>query len=388
MDNWPIVDHQVRQEAVWRADVMRDLLLSYRDLVLSLDLDHILHETVERARTLVGSAIALGGQVEEGDLLVLRHWAGTQTPGLHDLVVPVGLGLGGKASATGHPQVVANYVRSARITHHFDAPVRDEGVQTMAAVPVEAGDGTRSVVYVGHRDRLDTTDRMVGQLEQLGTATSLALDVAGQVRTERAKAVTGARQELALDLHDSVGALLFRIGVEIRDIASTPGCSPHVTDRLRDMESRIGEAAVGLRECVAGLRRDRDEVISDLRAALSADCASYQARRGVTTRLVTLSAIPPLDESHDACVRRCVRESLLNVEKHADATCVVVSLAAQEDGVLVAVSDDSPQSPAGDTPGIGIASLSEEFGRLGGWFEFVHEAGEGGTARGWLPRTS
>nr|WP_246336719.1 GAF domain-containing protein [Flexivirga oryzae] len=366
---------------------MRDLLLSYRELVLSLDQDRILHAAVERARSGLGTAIALGGRVEDGDLLVLRHWSGTETPSLHDLVVPVGLGLGGKASATGRPQVVAHYVKSSRITHHFDAPVADEGVHTMAAVPIEAADGTRSVVYVGHRDRLTATDRLMGQFEQLGTATSLALDVAQQVRTERTKAVSGTRQELALDLHDSVGALLFRIGVEIRDLAGSPGCSEQVSDRLKDMENRIGEAAMGLRECVAGLRRDRDDSSADLRTALSADCAAYQERCGVTTRLVALSAIPPLDDLRAACLRRCVRESLLNVEKHADASCVVVSLAAQDDGVLIAVSDDGADPPS-DTrqPGIGIASLTEEFGRLGGWFEFVHEAGEGGTARGWLPQ--
>jgi signal transduction histidine kinase len=85
-----------------------------------------------------------------------------------------------------------------------------------------------------------------------------------------------------------------------------------------------------------------------------------------------------------------VREGLLNVEKHAGASTVVVSLGEVEGGVQVAVADDgAPVEAAGADgvpgTGLGLRMLVERAARLGGRVSLVHDEDGGTTLRMLLP---
>src|SRR4029453_16083478 len=78
-------------------------------------------------------------------------------------------------------------------------------------------------------------------------------------------------------------------------------------------------------------------------------------------------AVRPLDAERTTLLIDAVREGLLNVQKHADASTVVVSLGEVDGGVQVAVADDgSPRAhpPAGvgglvvDDPPVGRAGVA------------------------------
>jgi signal transduction histidine kinase len=65
-----------------------------------------------------------------------------------------------------------------------------------------------------------------------------------------------------------------------------------------------------------------------------------------------------------------VREALLNVEKHAKATAVVITVSKGivmgRNAITVAVTDDGDGLSAGHTPGLGLTHTAEAIGRLGG----------------------
>ncbi|MGW1554259.1 FIST C-terminal domain-containing protein [Streptomyces sp. NPDC002346] len=111
-------------DRLFRLDTEREQRLSL------LDTHAVLRALADRIRHEHGFDIALAGLVEDRDL-VLRIWAGTQFDALHDLPIPLGLGVGGRVAAVGRPVVVGDYCRSDRITHDFDSQVSRERVTGM-----------------------------------------------------------------------------------------------------------------------------------------------------------------------------------------------------------------------------------------------------------------
>jgi signal transduction histidine kinase len=105
-----------------------------------------------------------------------------------------------------------------------------------------------------------------------------------------------------------------------------------------------------------------------LSVALRADCAAFTDRTGVPAELVVLDGDPPaLPPSRTEVLVGAVREALLNVEKHARATAVVVTASARPGGgIIVAVTDDGVGLPADHPRGLGLTATGDAVGRLGG----------------------
>jgi signal transduction histidine kinase len=102
-----------------------------------------------------------------------------------------------------------------------------------------------------------------------------------------------------------------------------------------------------------------------------------------------------------------VREALVNVEKHAHATSVVVSLVASGEGLAVAIADDGlgwpdaaapgadplaelaarrPRGPSRErSSGMGLKASYDRVARLGGALSIVGNEDGGLTVRAWVP---
>jgi signal transduction histidine kinase len=185
-------------------------------------------------------------------------------------------------------------------------------------------------------------------------------------------------------LHDSVGAMLFSIGAQVRDLRTTLPDNPVLRTRLGRLESEVSAASSALRESLLALSASSPE--RALPVELAEHCRSFEARTGVPARFVQLGPVAPLDAERTALLTAAVREGLLNVEKHAGAATVVVSLGTVEGGVQVAVADDgSPSEPGPPGDGLGVRMLVERAARLGGRVSLVHDDDGGTTLRMFLP---
>jgi len=83
-----------------------------------------------------------------------------------------------------------------------------------------------------------------------------------------------------------------------------------------------------------------------------------------------------------------VREALLNVEKHAKADSVLVSLfRSASGGVTVTVYDDGigPENNSKEGSGLGIASATDRLGRVGGRLVIGRNDDGGTTVRASVP---
>lgn len=365
----------------------RDGLLTLMDRVVAL------HGTARLIRETVGADAGFVADIDgiDGvDQAVIRWLSGVKTTELQNLVVPIGQGLGGRALALGKPVRVSDYVNSPAITHQFDKQVRSEDLRAMLAVPVinRYGDKpeTVAIAYAALRNPGDFGDAAAAELEGIAARAATALHIAGVAESAKADAVTAERQRMQNALHDSVGALLFSIGVQVRDLHEAITDNPALEFRLRRLESDVSAATSALRESLLALSEATPE--RALPVEIAEHARSFEARTGVPARFVQLAPVPPMDAERTMLLISVVREGLLNVEKHARAHSVVVSIGPCDDGVQVVVADDGVGEPMvedGASTGMGVRSLAERAARLGGRVGLVRDDDGGCTLRAWLP---
>jgi signal transduction histidine kinase len=367
--------------------VLGELLREREKLLGTLDRVAALHGTARLIREAVGAKAGFVGELTEPGRAVIRWMSGTRTDSLQDLEVPVGQGIGGRVLALRRPVRVTDYLSSPTITHHFDAQVRGEGLGAMLAVPIIARGETVAIAYAAMREPADFGDDAVRRMEAVAGQAGTAFHLAKVAETDRAAAVAGERLRMQSALHDSVGALLFSIGVQVRDLHSDVRELPALAARLHRLEGDVSAAAGALRESLLALSESSPE--RALPVELAEHCRSFQARCGVPARFVQLAAVPPLDAERTALLVSAVREGLLNVEKHARASSVIVSLLPSDDGVQVVVADDGAGLAAvpgtGLGVGLGLRTLTGRATRLGGRISLVRDDDDGCTLRAWVP---
>jgi LuxR family transcriptional regulator, regulator of acetate metabolism len=367
----------------------RDGLLSVLDRVLAL------HGTARLIRDAAGADAGFVADVDGPGQTVIRWLAGNRTDALQDLVVPVGQGIGGRVLALGEPLRVSDYITAPSITHQFDGQVSREALSAMLAVPIlEDRAGSSAVVAVAYaalRGPGEFGDDAVGAVQTIAVEAARALRLADRAEAGRSTAVAAERQRMQASLHDSVGAMLFSIGAQVRDLRSTLPDNPLLRVRLGRLESDVSAASLALREALLALSESSPE--RALPIELAEHCRSFEARTGVPARFVQLGAVAPLDVERTTLLVSAVREGLLNAEKHADAGTVVVSLGPVDGGVQVAVADDGlvrmgdagDESTPSDGAGLGVRLLADKAARLGGRVSLVHDEDGGTTLRMLLP---
>ncbi|MEJ2867778.1 histidine kinase [Actinomycetospora sp. OC33-EN08] len=321
--------------------------------------------------------------VDSSDDLVLAQLAGDRTGLLRGLTVPRGLGLTGKVHASATPSWVDDYLGSAEITHTFDRVIDLEGVQRLLAVPVRRDDRVLGVLAVGARSAGTFGGRAAERAEAVAHEVALAAAVAERARLAREVAVHEERSRIAADLHDSVGALLFAIGSGMAGLSEAVGADPELARRLARLQDQASEASAALRDSLRTLRASPAAL--ELSVMLQEDCSAFSDRTGVPAELVMLDDPPSLAPSRADVVVAGVREALLNVEKHAGASAVVVSVARRGGALVVAVTDDGTGLSAGHTSGIGLTTTSDAVGRLGGTLRVLPDPHGGTTWRLELP---
>jgi len=237
--------------------------------------------------------------------------------------------------------------------------------------------------------------------EELARRTALALDnarlyshqreIVGRLQQlygrleafERERLLEDERHRIARELHDRVEQTFFGIGLTAR---AAIGQADHLGEPFRSslatMQAFAEQGVEQLREAIFALNRaeieDRGlvpslwQLVRDFRrqARLEADLVlSGRERRVSPETAATLYAV--------------AREALTNVERHADASAVVLSLLFEPNTALLTVQDDgagvSPlvlRTLADSAIHFGLRSLRERVNQLGG--TFVAQPGEDG----------
>jgi signal transduction histidine kinase len=376
---------QHRRHAEPLPDALFGLDEEYAKILALLDRGAAVQRIMTNVPQLLGVDLAWLGEPDGADKIVLQHTVNAITDTVVGLVVPVGTGLGGRVLAQRRPLWVRDYCSSPDITHHFTAQAAAEGVKAMIAVPITHDGDMLGVLYAANRRETEFGDRTAQALEQLAARTAAAGVVAERARHAAEVAVHEERRRVALELHDSVGAMLFTLRAGIRRLGDEPKLDEQVRARLTAIEQQAVEAAAMLRGSLRVLSAPPEQVA--LGVALREHTRAFADRTGVNARIITLTELPTLARSRAVALADATREALLNVEKHAEAQSVVVSVFALRDGVAVTVSDDgvgmNDDYTRGD--GLGLASMSERVARVGGTVTIGRNDDGGVTFQAWAP---
>jgi signal transduction histidine kinase len=205
--------------------------------------------------------------------------------------------------------------------------------------------------------------------------------------------VSAERQRIASALHDEVSQLLFAMAGRARrahelhsdDLAELRRTVATLNEQLQEAQDRLRGV---IRDCGPAAAED------GIPATTQRNLDDFTDRTGVTAHLLLHGRPEHLPPSVERVALNCLRQALFNIERHAGAGLVIVTLDYRPDRLRLVVQDDGRGLPAGFEPRAvpadghhwGFTSMAEQVERLGGSVE-LRRVEEGGTQlRVQLPR--
>ncbi len=211
--------------------------------------------------------------------------------------------------------------------------------------------------------------------------------------TERRRAEEALREvreaergRMARDLHDgplqdlSYAAQAMEILRLVPPEEAPAGLLDGALDALRRSSQEVRAAVNDLR------REESERPFPEMLAALvertRAMAPDQDVRLAVGERF---PEAPPVRQGEE--LLSVVREALTNARRHSGARNVRVRLDAEDEKLVIEVSDDGRGFGPEAAPGVGFSSMRERAEVLGGNLEVESEAGEGTTVRLTVPRS-
>lgn len=190
------------------------------------------------------------------------------------------------------------------------------------------------------------------------------------------------RRRVAREVHDELGQALtgIKIGLGAMRSSNKKRESSETDRRLLNVSMELDAAIESVRRIVLRLRPG---VLDNLGAvaALEWEVQEFTRRTGIPVRLW----VPPepllLDTERSTALYRTVQEALTNVVRHAQATQVIVSLAAKDDTLVLQVTDDGrgiSEEELRNPRSLGILGMRERAIACGGTLE-IRRAPTNGT---------
>jgi signal transduction histidine kinase len=255
-------------------------------------------------------------------------------------------------------------------------------MRSFLGVPITSPDGVIGSFYLTHKEGADNfSDEDQELIELLASHAAIAITNAHLYERSRELSILEERNRLALELHDAVSQKLFSL-VLTAESAETllerdgAGAKAQV-ERLKTLSR---EALEELRSLIMELRPpalDRDGLCGALRKHVEV----LGRLHAVEIELRIDDAVSAGDDERDREVLRIAQEALHNALRHAGAGHVEISLSSDDGRLALEVRDDGvgfqPDDPELRSRRLGLTSMEERAGRLGGRLMIHSAPGEG-----------
>jgi signal transduction histidine kinase len=195
------------------------------------------------------------------------------------------------------------------------------------------------------------------------------------------------RRRIAQELHDGPLQALVHL-CRLIDAAAAGGAAAAAgAGGVAEVRGAAESVVTEVRRIARGLR---PPLLDDLGlvAALQRLADDVELRAGVAARLRVPGPLPPLLPAAELTVYRIVQEALSNVDRHAGATSVEVTLWAADGWLQLRVADDGAgfdPATVGSGGTLGLAGMVERAGLVGGTLQVRSQPGEGTVAAAAFP---
>ncbi len=174
------------------------------------------------------------------------------------------------------------------------------------------------------------------------------------------------RGRVARELHDGISQMLVGVRYALEVARRKIGTNAGMLDKGID---GLGSAIQEVRRISRDLRPG---VLDDLGLgpALQSLTDDFSKRTGITCDFETVVFRNRLDDEARIALYRIAQEALTNIERHAHASSVEISLKGHRNGAMLKVADNGkgmvwPQ-PARQSSGLGLRNMQERIEQLGG----------------------
>lgn len=353
-----------------------------------LDVDRALHTTILGYVAIPVLALIYGGVSNW-----LGSWPGAAAIGLG--TVPVGMGarwiadwvvyrgrpnagaavsqmltrLGQRTAGDSVPAIVLDaaleslYLEGGQISGEWFAPISRGTATGTQDFPVVYRGGEFAIMSLAPRrteSGFTARDRRVIAALITHAAPALHGDrVLTDLHESRQRAVSAREEErrrLRRDLHDDLGPALSGLSLSAAALARRTGL-PEASELQEDIQ----QAMLQSRRIAYGLR---PPVLDD--HGLAAAIVDRTSADDDLEVRVSAPATLDLPAAVDLAALRIVTEAVANTRKHAQATAVDVVLTVNDSHLEMTVSDNGTGLPDDVRPGIGMHSIAERAGEVGG----------------------
>lgn len=251
-------------------------------------------------------------------------------------------------------------------------------------------------------DDLDLLQAISAQISEVVANAWLRLKLAEKELARQAllESLVEAQEEergrLARELHDGAGQMLTNLLVRLKTLekrAETPAMHEGLTNVL----GTVSETIEQVRELSYRLRPAELEEFG-LAVALETLVDEMAVEAGLQARCDLQLDEARLAPGVDVTLYRIAQEALTNVVRHAQASCVAVTLRQEGEQVLLRIEDDgrgfAPYPlpikagngrDVADRRSLGLISMQERTAIAGGRFDVFTAPGEGTAVEVWVP---
>ena len=189
------------------------------------------------------------------------------------------------------------------------------------------------------------------------------------------------RRELANELHDELGPLLFAIRANAIALSGSSTDPEAPSNRLIEAAEAVQHASRRILEGLSPLYLEELGLEKSIQTLLQ---NAHTSLPTVTTSAELDPRLDCLDHLLSQTIYRVVQEAVTNAIKHAQAKTLNVVAAMHDQAVTIEVSDDGIGFPDNVTLGRGLTGMSDRSRALDGKLDLLREGGRT-IVRCWLP---
>jgi len=282
-------------------------------------------------------------------------------------------------------------------------PPNHPPMKSFLGVPIRRGETVVGSLYL--TDKIDSdafTEEDEIAVQSLGSHAAVAVHNMQMLFRQRAlvKSLINAQEEerraIAYDLHDGLTQFVMAAHMHLQAsrIANGAGNEAKAARETEHGMKHLHDAVLESRRLVNGLRTLALDDLG-LAGAVEQMLNEEKAHAAWTnTDLIHNIAEQRFAKTVETAAYRVVQEALTNIRKHAGPTAVRILLLKTEDSSHEAVLQIEvrdwgvgfhPEEKVGDYSRVGLESMSERIGLLGGTFTISSAPGEGTTVAAILP---